>query len=189
MKALFGMVQLRQGMIKFCGQDIGTLEPQERVALGMAFVPQTRNVFATLTIEENLEMGAYLRQEGMNDAMEQVYALFPALRSKRLQRAESLSGGQRQQLAIGRALMTDPKLLMLDEPTAGTSPVVMDGVFQHIKTIAKSGVSVLMVEQNARRALEIADRGYVLVEGRNRFADTGANLLANAQVRNSFLGG
>ena len=189
MKALFGMVRLREGTVEFRDEDISALEPQDRVALGMAFVPQTRNVFASLTIEENLEMGAFLRPTGIRIAMEQVYGLFPALVEKRFQRANSLSGGQRQQLAIARALMTEPKLLMLDEPTAGTSPVVMQGIFRHIRNIASSGVSILMVEQNARKALEIADKGYVLVEGRNRFADTGPNLLANDEVRKSFLGG
>ncbi len=189
MKALFGMLKLREGTVRFREEDITDLEPQDRVALGMAFVPQTRNVFETLSIEENLEMGAFLRKEGVKAAIDKVYDLFPALLEKRLQRASALSGGQRQQLAIARALMTNPRLLMLDEPTAGTSPVVMNDIFLHIRKIASSGIAIVLVEQNARLALEIADMGYVLVEGKNRYSGTGADLLANADVRKSFLGG
>ncbi|MDB5556427.1 MAG: transporter ATP-binding protein [Rhizobium sp.] len=189
MKALFGMVKLRQGSIRLGGEDISRLQPQERVAKGMAFVPQTENVFASMTVEENLEMGAFLRRDDVRPTMEQVYALFPVLRDKRHQAAGELSGGQRQQVAVGRALMTQPAVLLLDEPTAGVSPIVMDELFDRIIDVARTGVTVLMVEQNARQALEIADHGYVLVQGTNRFTGSGADLLANPEVRSTFLGG
>ena len=189
MKAVFGMLNLREGAVLLDGQDITALTPQERVHKGMGFVPQTHNVFPTMTVEENLEMGAFIREDDFRDTMEQVYHLFPVLRDKRHQNAGELSGGQRQQVAVGRALMTKPELLMLDEPTAGVSPIVMDELFDRIIEVARTGISILMVEQNARQALAIADRGYVLVQGRNRFTDTGAALLANPEVRRSFLGG
>ncbi len=189
LKGLFGMLHLRQGTVWLDGEDITALSPQARVARGMAFVPQTSNIFTTMTVEENLEMGAFLRREGVERTMEQVYGLFPVLRDRRRQKAGELSGGQRQQVAVGRALMTEPQVLMLDEATAGVSPIVMDELFEKIIEIAASGISVLMVEQNARQTLEIADSGYVLVQGRNRFTDTGAALLANSDVRRSFLGG
>jgi branched-chain amino acid transport system ATP-binding protein len=155
----------------------------------MAFVPQTNNVFPSMSVEENLEMGAYLRDDDIFETIEQIYDLFPILKEKRLQPAGELSGGQRQQVAVGRALMTQPKLLMLDEPTAGVSPIVMDELFDRIIEVARTGISILMVEQNARQALNIADKGYVLVQGANRFIDTGEALLANPDVRRSFLGG
>ena len=155
----------------------------------MAFVPQTRNVFPALTVQENLEMGAFLRRDDIRSTMEQVYDLFPILKEKRRQAAGELSGGQRQQVAVGRALMTQPQVLMLDEPTAGVSPIVMDELFDRIVEVARAGISILMVEQNARQALEIADKGYVLVQGRNRYTDTGTALLADPDVRRSFLGG
>jgi branched-chain amino acid transport system ATP-binding protein len=189
MKAIFGMLPLRHGRVVLDGENITTLAPQARVARGMAFVPQTGNVFPSLTVEENLEMGAFLRRDGIRDTMEQVFALFPVLRDKRRQAAGELSGGQRQQVAVGRALMTQPKLLMLDEPTAGVSPIVMDELFDRIIEIARTGLSILMVEQNARQALEIADHGFVLVQGQNRYTDTGQALLADPEVRKSFLGG
>ncbi|GGK40668.1 ABC transporter ATP-binding protein [Salinarimonas ramus] len=189
MKAIFGMLALRQGTITLDGRDIGALSPQERVVAGMGFVPQTSNVFRALTVEENLEMGAYIRKDDYRETMEQVFALFPILREKRRQPAGELSGGQRQQVAVGRALMTKPKVLMLDEPTAGVSPIVMDELFDKILDVAKTGIAILMVEQNARQALEIADKGYVLVQGRNRYTDTGAALLADPEVRRTFLGG
>lgn len=189
MKAVFGMLNIRHGSIKLDGEDITKLSPQDRVAKGMAFVPQTNNVFPTMSVEENLEMGAFLRRDDINATMEQVFDLFPILKDKRRQNAGELSGGQRQQVAVGRALMTQPKLLMLDEPTAGVSPIVMDELFDRIIEVARTGISILMVEQNARQALNIADKGYVLVQGRNRFTDTGAALLANPEVRQSFLGG
>lgn len=189
MKAVFGMLRLRGGHVKLAGEDITGLSPQDRVAKGMAFVPQNQNIFTSMTVEENLEMGAFLRRDDIKATMEQVYHLFPILRDKRHQAAGELSGGQRQQVAVGRALMTQPKVLMLDEPTAGVSPIVMDELFDRIIEVARAGISILMVEQNARQALEIADKGYVLVQGANRFTDTGAALLADPEVRRSFLGG
>lgn len=188
MKALFGMLKLREGTVVLDGEDITALSPQARVARGMSFVPQTDNVFASMTVEENLEMGGLTRREGLAETMGQVYDLFPVLKEKRLQPAGQLSGGQRQQVAVGRALMTQPKVLMLDEPTAGVSPVVMDDLFDRIIDIARSGVAVLMVEQNARQALQIADVGYVLVQGENRYTGSGPELLQQSDVRQSFLG-
>ena len=189
MKAIFGMLNMNEGSVRLGGEDISALSPQDRVAKGMAFVPQTSNVFTSLSVEENLEMGAFLRRDNINVTMQQVYELFPILADKRKQAAGELSGGQRQQVAVGRALMTQPKVLMLDEPTAGVSPIVMDELFDRIIEVAKTGISILMVEQNARQALSIADKGYVLVQGTNRFTDTGAALLADPDVRKSFLGG
>ena len=183
MKAVFGMLNIHQGSVRLDGEDISSLTPQDRVAKGMAFVPQTSNVFTSLTVEENLEMGAFLRRDDINVTMQQVFELFPILKEKRKQAAGELSGGQRQQVAVGRALMTKPKVLMLDEPTAGVSPIVMDELFDRIIEVAKTGISILMVEQNARQALSIADKGYVMVQGTNRFTDTGAALLADPEVR------
>ncbi len=189
MKAIFGMLNMHEGAVLIDGEDITGLSPQDRVAKGMAFVPQTANVFTSLSVEENLEMGAFLRKDDISGTMAQVYDLFPILKDKRRQAAGELSGGQRQQVAVGRALMTQPKVLMLDEPTAGVSPIVMDELFDRIIEVARTGISILMVEQNARQALYIADKGYVLVQGRNRFTDTGEALLADPEVRKSFLGG
>jgi len=189
MRAVFGMLNVRSGSVRLNGEDITHLTPQARVAKGMGFVPQTSNIFTSMTVEENLEMGAFIREDDFSNTMEQVYELFPILRDKRYQAAGELSGGQRQQVAVGRALMTKPSLLMLDEPTAGVSPIVMDELFDRIIEVARTGISILMVEQNARQALEIADKGYVLVQGRNRYTDTGKALLADPEVRKSFLGG
>ena len=189
MKAVFGMLPLREGSVRLCGKEISDLSPQDRVPEGMAFVPQTSNVFTGMTVEENLEMGAYLRRDDIMETMEQVYGLFPILKEKRRQNAGELSGGQRQQVAVGRALMTKPTVLMLDEPTAGVSPIVMDELFDRILEIRNTGIAILMVEQNARQALNIADKGFVLVTGENRYTDTGEALLANPDVRRSFLGG
>jgi len=189
MKAIFGMLNMRQGAVRIDGEDITDLSPQDRVAKGMAFVPQNQNIFTSLSVEENLEMGAFLRKDDIKGTMDQVFTLFPILKEKRKQAAGELSGGQRQQVAVGRALMTQPKVLMLDEPTAGVAPIVMDELFDRIIEVARSGISILMVEQNARQALTIADKGYVLVQGENRFTDTGASLLADPEVRKSFLGG
>ena len=189
MKAIFGMLNLRQGRVTIDGVDITSLKPEERVLKGMGFVPQTANVFTSLSVEENLEMGAFIRRDDFSKTMEQVFDLFPILKEKRKQPAGELSGGQRQQVAVGRALMTEPKVLMLDEPTAGVSPIVMDELFDRIIEVARTGIAILMVEQNAKQALNIADKGYVLVQGENRFTDTGAALMANPEVRRAFLGG
>ena len=189
MRAILGMLEMREGSVRLDGEDITGLKPQERVARGMSLVPQTGNVFTSMTVEENLEMGAFIRQDDIADTMEQVFDLFPVLKEKRRQLAGELSGGQRQQVAVGRALMTRPKVLMLDEPTAGVSPIVMTELFEQILYIAGDGIAVVMVEQNARQALAIADRGYVLVGGRNRYTDTGPALMMNTEVRRAFLGG
>jgi len=189
MKAVFGMLDIHTGRVMLDGEDITSLTPQDRVAKGMAFVPQTSNVFPSMSVEENLEMGAFLRRDDIFATMDQVFELFPILKEKRRQNAGELSGGQRQQVAVGRALMTQPKLLMLDEPTAGVSPIVMDELFDRIIEVARTGISILMVEQNARQALNIADKGYVLVQGSNRFTDTGQALMNDPEVRKSFLGG
>ena len=188
MKAMFGMLDLRAGTVLLNGEDISGLPPQHRVRRGMGFVPQTQNVFTSMTVEENLEMGAFINTGPIAGIMEQIYDLFPVLKEKRQQCAGELSGGQRQQVAVGRALMTEPKLLMLDEPTAGVSPIVMDELFDRIIEVASTGIAVLMVEQNAKQALAIADRGFVLVEGENRYTDSGTALLHNADVRKAFLG-
>ncbi len=189
MKAIFGMIDIHTGSVTLDGADITGLPPQSRVQKGMAFVPQTHNVFVGMSLEENLEMGAYLRRDDMGASMEKVFDLFPILKEKRRQMAGELSGGQRQQLAVGRALMTEPVLLMLDEPTAGLSPLVMDELFDRILDIKRARIGIIIVEQNARQALEIADTGYVLVNGENRYTDTGEALIANPEVRRSFMGG
>ena len=189
MKAVFGMLDLREGHVRLDGSDITDLSPQDRVAAGMGFVPQTNNIFTSMTVEENLEMGAFIRRDDFRGTMEQVYDLFPILKEKRRQAAGQLSGGQRQQVAVGRALMTQPKVLMLDEPTAGVSPIVMDELFDRIIEVSRTGIPILMVEQNARQALEIADKGYVLVQGRNAHTGSGKELLEDEDVRRSFLGG
>jgi len=189
MKAVFGMLNVRSGAVRLDGEDITGLSPQNRVIKGMGFVPQNHNIFTSLTVEENLEMGAFIRKDDISETMAQVYDLFPILKEKRHQAAGELSGGQRQQVAVGRALMTQPKVLMLDEPTAGVSPIVMDELFDRIIEVARTGIPILMVEQNARQALEIADKGYVLVQGRNAHTGSGKDLLADAEVRKSFLGG
>ena len=189
MKAMFGMLALRGGQVIMKGEDITTLKPQERVLKGMGFVPQTQNVFPSMTVEENLEMGAFIRRDDVAETMGQVFDLFPILKDKRHQPAGELSGGQRQQVAVGRALMTRPDVLMLDEPTAGVSPIVMDELFDRIIEIARTDIAILMVEQNAKQALAIADKGYVLVQGANRYTDTGEALLENPEVRRAFFGG
>ena len=189
MKAVFGMLDLREGSVRLDGDDITRLSPQERVRRGMGFVPQNQNIFTTMTVRENLEMGAYLRNDDYSGTMAQIFELFPILKEKSRQIAGELSGGQRQQVAVARALMMQPRVLMLDEPTAGVSPIVMDELFDRILEIRDSGIAVLMVEQNAAQALAIADRGYVLVTGENRFSDSGKALLEDPEVRRSFLGG
>ena len=189
MKAMLGLLNLKSGSVIINGKDISNLSPQDRVKEGISFVPQTKNVFAGMTVEENLEMGAFLINTDFKLVIDEIYDLFPILKEKRSQFVGELSGGQRQQVALGRALMIKPSVLMLDEPTAGVSPIVMDELFDRIIEVARTGISILMVEQNARQALSIADKGYVLVQGENRFTDTGTNLLADPEVRKSFLGG
>ena len=189
MKALFGMLNLRGGSVRLNGQDITQLNPQDRVKAGMGFVPQVNNIFPSMSVEENLEMGAFIRNDDFRGTMEQVYGLFPILKDKRRQAAGELSGGQRQQVAVGRALMTQPSVLMLDEPTAGVSPIVMDELFDRIIEIARTGLPVLMVEQNAKQAMNIADKAYVLVQGANAHTGTGKELMDNDEVRRTFLGG
>jgi branched-chain amino acid transport system ATP-binding protein len=189
MKAMLGLLNLKLGSIKIDGKDITKLSPQDRVKEGISFVPQTKNVFAGMTVEENLEMGAFLVLDDYRSIIDEIYSLFPILREKRNQLVGELSGGQRQQVALGRALMIRPSVLMLDEPTAGVSPIVMDELFDHIVKVKRTNVAILMVEQNAKQALNISDRGYILVTGENRYSGTGQELLNNPEVRKSFLGG
>mgnify|MGYP001179270628 CR=1 FL=1 len=189
MKAMLGLLNLKSGKVLINGKDISHLNPQDRVKKGIAFVPQTKNVFAGLSVEENLEMGAFLRDDNFHKIINEIYELFPILKEKKSQLVGELSGGQRQQVALGRALMIKPSVLMLDEPTAGVSPIVMDELFDHIIKVKKTNVAILMVEQNAKQALSISDRGYVLVTGENKYSGTGKELLSDPRVRSSFLGG
>jgi len=188
MKAMLGLLKLKSGSVTLNGEDISKINPQDRVKKGISFVPQTRNVFAELTVRENLEIGGFLTEGSLENKIESIYSLFPILSEKKSQIVGQLSGGQRQQVALGRALMSDPSVLMLDEPTAGVSPIVMDELFEHIIKVKKTNVAVIMVEQNAKQALSISDRGYVLVTGQNKFEGSGNDLLEDPEVRRSFLG-
>ena len=188
MKAMLGLLNLKSGSVSINGKDISSLSPQDRVKKGISFVPQTRNVFAELTVRENLEIGAFLRNDDINKVIDEIYELFPILKEKKSQIVGQLSGGQRQQVALGRALMIQPSVLMLDEPTAGVSPIVMDELFEHIIKVKETNVAIIMVEQNAKQALSISDRGYVLVTGENKFEGSGSELLKDPEVRRSFLG-
>ena len=188
MKAMLGLLKLKSGSVTLNSEDISNINPQDRVKKGISFVPQTRNVFAELTVRENLEIGGFLTEGSLENKIESIYSLFPILSEKKSQVVGQLSGGQRQQVALGRALMSDPSVLMLDEPTAGVSPIVMDELFEHIIKVKKTNVAVIMVEQNAKQALSISDRGYVLVTGQNKFEGSGNDLLEDPEVRRSFLG-
>ena len=188
MKAMLGLLKLKSGSVTLNGEDISKINPQDRVKKGISFVPQTRNVFAELTVRENLEIGGFLTEGSLENKIESIYSLFPILSEKKSQVVGQLSGGQRQQVALGRALMSDPSVLMLDEPTAGVSPIVMDELFEHIIKVKKTNVAVIMVEQNAKQALSISDRGYVLVTGQTKFEGSGNDLLEDPEVRRSFLG-
>lgn len=189
LKALVGLVSLREGRIIFGDEEVTGLRADQLAARKLCYVPQEKNVFASLTVQENLEMGAFLRRDDFSARMEQIFDLFPVLKERRRQAAGTMSGGQRQMVAMARALMMNPRVLLLDEPTAGLSPKFRAEIFARVHDIARTGTAVLMVEQNAREALGIADRGYVLTMGRNRFTGSGAELLADRDVAASFLGG
>jgi len=189
MKAVFGLLKPWQGSIRFGEREIGGLSPDRIVRLGMCYVPQTDNVFPSLTVEENLEMGAFVLSGSTKERKERVYELFPRLAERRRQRAGKMSGGERQMVAMGRALMLDPKLLLLDEPSAGLAPLLVDLIFEKVRDINASGVAVLMVEQNARKSLELADHAYVLVGGSNAIDGAGRDLLGDPEVGRLYLGG
>jgi branched-chain amino acid transport system ATP-binding protein len=189
MRVLLGMLEATSGSVILDGKDISMLSTQERITQGLAFVPQTKNVFPSMTVEENLQMGGFIRKDDISSTIEEVYDLFPVLYEKRKQLAVQLSGGQRQQVAFGRAMMTKPSVMLLDEPTAGVSPIVMDEIFSNILDVKNAGMAVLMVEQNAQQALNIADKGFVLVSGRNEHTGSGKELINDHEVRKKFLGG
>jgi branched-chain amino acid transport system ATP-binding protein len=189
LKAIFGLLKVTGGSVSFEGEEITNSLPDKLVPKGLSFVPQEKNVFTSMTVQENLEMGAFIRRDDITGTLEEIFDMFPVLAEKRRQPAGELSGGQRQMVAMGRALMSKPKLLMLDEPSAGLSPKYVLEIFEHIVTVNKAGVGILMVEQNARQALALASRGFVLASGQNRYTGTGAELIADPDVAKSFLGG
>jgi len=188
LKTILGLLKPREGKVILEAEDITGLEPDRIVRKGICYVPQTENVFASLTVEENLEMGAFIRKDNYQNQIQEIYAIFPDLEERRKDRAGKLSGGQRQMVAIGRALMLEPKIILLDEPSASLAPKLVRLIFQKITEINRSGVGILMVEQNIREALRIADQAYVLAMGRNRFHDTGQALLNNQEVGKLYLG-
>lgn len=189
MKAVFGLLRLSGGTVHLAGKEITNMDPAQVVNKGVCYVPQTNNVFPTLTVHENLEMGAYIRKDDFRSRLEEIYEMFPPLAEKKKQAAGELSGGQRQMVAMGKALMLEPTLLMLDEPTAGLSPLYRNEIFQIIRQINDSGVPILMVEQNAKQSLAVASRGYVLVDGQNRTTGKGTDLLNDPEIAKMFLGG
>ena len=189
MKSVFGLTTYMGGSISFDGEEISGLRPEEIIRTGIGYVPQSDNVFPSLSVIENLEMGAYILDSVPQDRLDRVFDRFPILDERRQQNAGTMSGGQQQMLAMGRALMLDPDLLLLDEPSAGLAPDLVDDMFDRIDEINDDGTAVLMVEQNAKEALRRCDRGYVLVQGQNRYEDSGEALLADEQVRQDFLGG
>ncbi|NLG09303.1 MAG: ABC transporter ATP-binding protein [Deinococcales bacterium] len=189
MKLVFGLLKPWEGRVTFDGRDISGMAPEKLVRLGLSYVPQVDNVFPTLTVEENLEMGGFTRTGSLQEHKERVYELFPRLAERRRQRAGKMSGGERQMVAMGRALMLDPKLLMLDEPSAGLAPLLVDMIFEKVVDINKAGVAVLMVEQNAKKSLQLADRGYVLATGQNQVDGKGSELLSDPEVARLYLGG
>ncbi|MEQ8599189.1 MAG: ABC transporter ATP-binding protein [Devosia sp.] len=189
LKAIFGLLKVTGGTIEFGGENVANSLPDRLVPRGLSFVPQEKNVFTSMSVEENLEMGAFTRKDDFSETMQWVYEMFPVLAEKRRQPAGELSGGQRQMVAMGRALMSRPKLLMLDEPSAGLSPRYVIEIFETIQRVNEEGVGILMVEQNARQALAFASKGFVLAGGQNRYTGTGAELIADPEVAKSFLGG
>jgi len=189
MKVVFGLLKPWQGSVEFEGKDISGMAPDKIVRLGLCYVPQVDNVFPNLSVEENLEMGAFILDGPLHERKERVYELFPRLAERRRQRAGKMSGGERQMVAMGRALMLDPKLLMLDEPSAGLAPMLVDMIFEKVAEVSASGVAILMVEQNAKRSLALADRGYVLATGRNQVEGPGSELLQDPEFARLYLGG
>ena len=189
LKAIFGLLKVTGGTVEFLGENIANSLPDRLVPKGLSFVPQEKNVFTSMSVQENLEMGAFTRRDDFSETMQWVYEMFPVLAEKRKQATGELSGGQRQMVAMGRALMSKPRLLMLDEPSAGLSPRYVIEIFETIVRVNKEGVGILMVEQNARQALAFASKGFVLASGQNRFTGTGAELIADPEVAKSFLGG
>jgi len=188
MKTVFGLLTAWKGCVLFAGHEITRMRPEQVVRRGLCYVPQVENVFSSLTVQENLEMGAFIRDDDYRPRIEEVYQLFPDLKERRGTRVGKLSGGMRQMVALGRALMLDPQMLLLDEPSAGLAPLVVELIFERIRAINQQGVTFLIVEQNARKALENSDRGYVLVDGQNRLEGIGRELLADEQIGELFLG-